>query len=96
MVGLVCVNTEGFQLAASAALDGMVGGAQDVAIGIGAVPIDDEVLTAAAVGETHEQFVARLAVEVQRHIAFKARQDAARERLRAFRQADALEKIGRI
>lgn len=96
MVGLVCVNTEGFQLAASAALDGMVGGVQTVAIGIGAVPIEDEVLTASAAGETHEQFVQRLAVEVARITEFRARQAAARERIHQLRVLDARTRIGRL
>jgi hypothetical protein len=97
MVGLVVVNTEGFQLAASGALDGMVEGVQTAAIGIGSVDVkDDEPVTSKDVGETHEQFVQRLAVEVARVTAFKAREQAARERIHALRVADARARLERI
>ena len=89
MVGLVVVNTEGFQLAAS-------GGVQSAAIGIGAVPVEDEPLAAPRVEETHEQFVQRLAVEVARVTAFQARQREARERIHTMRVTAAREKIGRL
>jgi hypothetical protein len=88
MVGLVCVNTEGFQLAASAALDGMVGGVQSAVVGIGALDIDDDVLVALAAGETHEDFVSRLAIEVERQMAYRARLTATRDRVFKMRQSD--------
>src|SRR6185503_13895549 len=48
MFGLVCVNTEGFQLAAS-------GGIQTAIIGSFDVQVDD------AIGETHDEFLSRTA-----------------------------------
>jgi hypothetical protein len=80
MVGLVVVNTEGFQLAAS-------GGVQTVAIGFGVVePEDDDFLVAA--GETHEDFVRRVSVEVADFLAARERRAALQVRIDAMRQKD--------
>jgi hypothetical protein len=93
MVGLVVVNTDGFQLAASAALPGMEGGIQTAAIGIGAVPIDDEVdaVTASAgvtsEDDSNEAFLARAALKVMQIVENRNREDALRRRVYAQRES---------
>lgn len=89
MVGLVVVNTEGFQLAASAALPGMEGGIQTAAIGIGVVPVDEpESVTASAGGdEDNEAFLARAALRVMEIVKQRERESALRARAYSLRQA---------
>lgn len=83
MVGLVVVNTEGFQLAAS-------GGIQTAAVGIGAVE-PEEALRAS--GETHEDFTERVAERAAQIIRTQDAIAAARGKIHAFRVAEARRRL---
>ncbi len=83
MVGLVVVNTEGFQLAAS-------GGIQTTAIGLGVVEPDRE---QPAAGETFDEFKVRVAEYVSAHLRHQERQEKARARAFALRQAEVRRRI---
>lgn len=87
MVGLVVVNTEGYQLAAS-------GDMQTAAIGIGAVPVDGAPVE--QLGETHEDFVNRVAQSAVAMIERRRRLDAAQAKARKVRLAAARARIERI
>lgn len=79
MVGLVVVNTEGFQLAAS-------GGIQTAVVGIGALP--SEALTASADTDENEAYLARVVARALKLNEDKKREEALRGRASAVRQRD--------
>lgn len=94
MVGLVVVNTEGFQLAAS-------GGIQTAAIGLGALPAEPDVLAASAeiVEFDEEAMIDRVAdrvIEKQERAALAAATDVARAALSARLLSNARAKLAKI
>lgn len=91
MIAAVSVNTPGYSLAAAATQDWEGDGGQITALGLGIVDPEEEVA-----GETHEQFLNRVAERVMDIQATKTRQAALQKRAFSARLAFARARLERI